>query len=72
MKPAVSAVSGVNGHGITLCCDPGLQVGYSCLLVTAEPSELDAEQLARALAAVFVQASDLDYEVIVFPEGPTH
>ena len=40
------------------------------LLVTAEPSELDADQLARALAAVFERANELDYEVIVFPEGP--
>lgn len=71
-RDRLSAVKGVNGHGIALCCDPGRQVGYSCLLVTAEPSELDAEQLARALAAVFERANDLDYEVIVLPEGLAH
>jgi hypothetical protein len=68
-RERLSAVKGVNGHGIAMCCDPGRQVSYLCLLVTAEPSELDAEQLARALAAVFERANDFDYEVIVFPEG---
>ncbi|MDC0722781.1 hypothetical protein [Nannocystis bainbridge] len=68
-RDRLSAVQGVNGHGIAMCCEPGLQVGYACLLVTAEPAELDAEELARELAAMFARASDLDYEVIVFPEG---
>ena len=68
-RELLNGVRGVNGHGIAMCCHPGRQNGYSCLLVTAERSELDAEQLARALAAVFERARDLDYEVIVFPEG---
>lgn len=69
-RDRLGAVKGVYGHGIAMCCEPGSQVGYMCLMVTAEPAELDVEQLARALAAVFARASDLDYEVIVWPEGP--
>lgn len=41
-------------------------------MVTAEPSELDTEHLARELSAIFEKASDLDYEVIVVPDGLGH
>ncbi|MDC0722174.1 hypothetical protein [Nannocystis bainbridge] len=71
-RDRLNTVKGVNGHGFAMCCHPGHQVGYPCLMVTAEPSELDTEHLARELSAIFEKANDLDYEVIVIPDGLGH